>query len=99
MNKIEWGKLTLSDKTEIYFEHYADCCEEVWADTDALKDTGFEQATINIENLSIRKVEGQGISLNGYFIPCYNIQNGYYSSEIEITIKHTLDAAKYGRNN
>jgi len=71
--------------------HSQDCCEQVYADFSALNDTGFEnemkrikptfeQVVASIEKLSY------GFRVMGYFVPCYDIQNGYYSNNLEIRI-------------
>ena len=93
MNKItcnyldDGGVITLTDGTKIEFVHYQDCCEDVYADLSALEDTGFEEdETINFNNLKIELVKGYGIKLNGYGIPCYNSQNGYYNSNVHIFV-------------
>lgn len=83
--------ILLTDGTEINFIHQQDCCEEVYADLGALRDTGFEEDTsIKRENLKIRLVDGYGLRLNGYGIPCYNSQNGYYNDKIQIYINDKL---------
>lgn len=94
MNKIivsnhgnEEGQLMLSDGTVIDFVHDQDCCEDVYADIQALKDTGFEDdMTITKQTLKFELVEGYGIRMNGYGIPCYNKQNGYYSDHITVSV-------------
>lgn len=43
--------------------------------------------TQNFNSLIIEGVKDCGIRINGYFIPCYNEQNGYYSSNLELQIK------------
>ena len=79
--------LKLADGTKIVFYHSQDCCEEVYADLTALEDTGFfEDTSIRFNNLYFEKVDGYGIRLNGYGIPCYNTQNGYYNSDITVAI-------------
>ena len=77
----------LHDGTRIYFCHEQDCCEEVYADLTALEDTGFAtDTTITKETLKIEIVENYGVRINGYGIPCYNNQNGYYNSYITIYV-------------
>lgn len=91
------GAIVLADGTSIEFVHDQDCCETVYADLSALYDTGFmEDMSIRLSNLKIEKVAGYGVRINGYGIPCYDMQNGYYNDDINIIIKHTIDASKYG---
>ena len=96
-NNEDNGAIVLADGTSIEFVHDQDCCETVYADLSALYDTGFiEDMNIRLSNLKIEKIEGYGVRINGYGIPCYDMQNGYYSDDIDIIIKHTIDASKYG---
>jgi hypothetical protein len=86
-NEEDNGYITLVDGTTIDFCHEQDCCETVYADLSALNDTGFEtDMSICWETLKIEVVKDYGFRLNGYGIPCYNSQNGYYSSNILVTI-------------
>ena len=86
------GYITLADGTRIEFYHDQDCCESVYADLSALKDTGFEtDMSICWETLKIEVVRDYGFRLNGYGIPCYNSQNGYYSSNIQVSIIKNFD--------
>ena len=78
--------LLFDNGTTVVDEHRQDCCESVYADWDQLKDTDVLSHDFQ-EDLIIEGVEDSGFRLEGYFIPCYNEQNGYYSDELEILIK------------
>jgi len=80
---IEDGIL-FDDGTEITARHYQSCCEHVYADFEQLEDTGFMEAEFH--GVSIEVVPNNGFKLNGYFVPCYNRQNGYYGSNLELII-------------
>ena len=67
--------------------HGQDCCEHVYADWDQLKDTDVMDHEFP-EDLKIEGLEESGIKIDGYFVPCYNEQNGYYSNDLEIEIKY-----------
>lgn len=82
--KIEDGAILFNDGTTITDFHYQDCCEHVYADFSQLKDTTIFNEEIN--EIKIEGVEGSGFRLNGYFVPCYNSQNGYYSSDLALII-------------
>jgi len=79
--------LVLSDGTVISFygdenDGPNDCYN--YADWSALEDTGFfEDTTITADTLKIEACE-YGVKINGYFVPCYSCQNGYYTDAIEI---------------
>jgi len=78
---------------DIFMEDYhsQECCEEVYADFSALNDTDFKEQMKKIKPTfdqvvnSIEKLS-YGFRVMGYFIPCYDIQNGYYSSKLELII-------------
>lgn len=78
--------IKLKDGTTISDYHCQDCCETVYADWDALEDTTFDPNEITIETLEIDTNPDEGFRINGYFVPCYNIQNGYYSSDLQLII-------------
>lgn len=70
-------------------EHEQDCCENVYADFSVLK---YHKDLIGkpIGGLTIKQVTGMGFLLcfadEKIFIPCYNYQNGYYSSRLSLSI-------------
>jgi len=82
--------LILSDGTEInFFGEENDCSNDCYnyADWSALEDTGFfEDKTITAKTLKLEECD-YGFKINGYFVPCYSVQNGYYTSFITITAK------------
>lgn len=41
---------------------------------------------IDFKEINIEKVPGSGFRLNGYFVACYNIQNGHYRSDLKLLI-------------
>lgn len=81
------GGLRLRDGTSIWFygeENNGpnDCYN--YADWSALEDTGFfEDTSITAETLKLEPCE-YGFRINGYFVPCYSCQNGYYTSALTI---------------
>lgn len=72
--------------------HFQDCCEAVYADWKALLNTGIENEVFSALTIETVKDSGFNILINDgrytptlrYFVPCYNIQNGYYSSDLSI---------------
>lgn len=67
----------------IEFFHDADCCENNFADLKALQNTGIEDDVIEV--LTIEPSD-YGFRLNGYFVPCYSAQNGYYTTAISCKV-------------
>lgn len=78
-------KIEFSDGTVITAEHDQDCCEHVYAAFRELEPGALYR---EFKRISIRGVKDAGFRLNGYFIPCYNSQNGYYSSSLELIINY-----------
>lgn len=82
----EQGYIRFSDGTCLVDVHFQDCCESVYADWDHLKDeagiydTDFSELSIGYRREGIRLC-GIGRS---FFVPCYNEQNGYYNSNLDI---------------
>jgi len=98
ITKIEYefdgmGKVKYITDNEIHFNecliveffHDSDCCENNFADLTALNDTTF--MTDEFKTLIIETCE-YGYRVNGYFVPCYSIQNGYYSEEVTCSLKN-----------
>lgn len=86
-------------------DHVEDCCEHVFADFSILKyATKHILAQEKTKEISFKGVEKMGFLMiigdNKYFIPCYNIQNGYYSSDlglvvIEDNVKHKVNISDF----
>lgn len=79
-------RLLFDNGTTVEDIHEQDCCERVYADWNQLKDTDVMSHEFN-DQLEIEGVEGYGFRIEGYFIPCYNQQNGYYGSDLILEIK------------
>jgi hypothetical protein len=68
---------------EIQSFHPQECCEEVYADWKALKDTSAMNELFSVYDLdSIQRIDKVGIKIKGYVVPCYNYQNGFYNSDL-----------------
>ena len=94
--------LLFDNGTTLKHYHDQDCCEHVYADWKYLKNynilpsTGKSISIYDVEfsenivgNIEFEKSMGiKLISKTGdkWFIPCYNEQNGYYSSDLELII-------------
>lgn len=84
--KITNGGVSFDDGSSITDYHNQDCCEQVYADWEQIDDLFTSQ---DFESISIEQVEGNGFKINGFFVPCYNNQNGYYSSDLALIIIST----------
>lgn len=87
----------------LQYYHEQDCCENVYADFSVLKNYNVSTVTgknidikeidfeENLDNL-VQGIEGQGFNMiskieEKFFVPCYNEQNGYYSSNLKLILK------------
>jgi hypothetical protein len=102
--KIDETGLEFDDGTKISDIHQQDCCEHVYADWQQLKDTDILNK--EIDEIKIEGVKDSGFRLNGYFIPCYNEQNGYYGDELSLEItksgskeKRIIDISEFVEDN
>lgn len=87
---IDYDGITFSNGVKIEHSHPQECCEEVYADWQALKTTNVMGE--KFREVTIYGIPELGISLNHYLVPCYDIQNGYYSSDlkVEIIVRDTI---------
>lgn len=103
---VEEDKIVFDNGYTLEQYHSQDCCEHVYADFNVLdnynlstvtgkniniRDIDFEE---RIENL-IQPVQSAGFNMvskigEKFFVPCYNEQNGYYSSDLELTLHRTV---------
>jgi len=106
---------------ELEYYHSQDCCENVYADFEILKTYNLSTKTgekINIKEIDfeesldnlIQEIKGTGFNITSkigekFFIPCYNEQNGYYSSDLELILykssklKEILDISNCVKDN
>lgn len=86
VKKIDSDGILFDNGAMISDYHEQDCCESVYCDFEQADDL-FRNAIFTGEPI-IEGVEESGIKINGYFIPCYNSQNGYYSSALELQFNY-----------
>lgn len=71
-------------------QHDQECCEIVYADWGHLQDEAgimdeeFSQLTIQYKKTGVT-IKGK----RGYFLPCYNEQNGYYNDRLDLVLFDT----------
>jgi len=84
------------------YYHEQDCCENVYADFEMLKE--YNVSTVTGKSIKIKEIDFeeslihlvQGVKEVGFnmiskigekfFVPCYNSQNGYYSGNLELIL-------------
>src|SRR3990167_409703 len=96
--KEETARLEFGEEiVELSYSHPQGCCEKVWADFEI-----FNYYKNQLDNfyigLKIKSVPEMGILVcldweydcneDKIFIPCYNEQNGYYSNDLILKVKH-----------
>jgi hypothetical protein len=85
--KFDEDQIVFDNGTIVSHYHDQDCCEYVFADFNQLQDTDAIDHEFN-EKIKIENVPSAGFRIEGYFIPCYNQQNGYYSSDLFLIIEY-----------
>lgn len=92
-------EITFIDGSIIKFgsHHNQDCCESVYADYTVLKYHLESLKDKQVNSISIKPVKEMGFVMNfnckwknsiKVFIPCYNYQNGYYGSDLYLTVNN-----------
>lgn len=116
IKEISETNIIFDNDYKLEYYHDQDCCEEVYAEFDILKTYNVSTKTgkcINIKEIDFREdlnklvkgIKGQGFNMiskigEKFFVPCYNVQNGYYSSDLELILhkkdtKETLNITEF----
>lgn len=88
--------LILDDGSKLIFStyHNQDCCESVYGDFSIVKYHETELVGQHLSKVEVKSVTDMGFLLcfsfnykaTKIFIPCYNYQNGYYSSDLNLLV-------------
>lgn len=82
-------------KIDVSYSHDQECCESVYADFSTIKYQENDIIGKKFKELVVKGVDGIGFLLCFYqdwevgekiFVPCYNKQNGWYSSNLGLTV-------------
>lgn len=84
---VDDGEILFDNGNRITYYHDPECCEWNYADFENLDD--IARNTDFDENLDFEFVEDEGFRFGNkpykmFFVPCYSVQNGFYSCEITI---------------
>ena len=85
ISKVTEDCILFDNGNIIEYNHERQCCEDNYADFKQIEDTAYRYDFD--ENLLFERCEYGfrfGDKKRMFFIPCYSIQNGYYSYDIEI---------------
>lgn len=89
IKEITVEHILFDNGNEITFDHVQDCCESNYADFEQI-DTAGRNHDYD-EELVFEFVEDGGFRFGDgnfmTFIPCYSVQNGYYTDWIDIYYK------------
>ena len=80
-------RIVFNNGNYICFAHEPDCCETNYADFEYLLDECCLFTTLFDENIILEVCNGGfrfGNKGKMFYVPCYSIQNGYYSTDIDI---------------
>lgn len=117
IKEVKEESIIFNNGYKLEYYHEQDCCESVYAEFEILKDYNVSLVTgksidlkeIDFEESLTKLIEGvkeagfNMISKIGekFFVPCYNSQNGYYSSDLELilykenNVKEELDISDF----
>ena len=97
IKEITEEKIVFDNGTEITYNHKRSCCERVYPDFKHLKEVDGEVGGSLFSNgvpedIQVEVVKDVGFRFGGwqqwFFIPCYNVQNGFYSDNLELIITY-----------
>lgn len=87
IKEITCEKILFDNGNKIFGDHVPDCCEDNFADFEYLEDECGIFDFDFPEDLMFEKLDDGfrfGSKERMFYVPCYSLQNGYYSSDVEI---------------
>jgi len=86
--EIKYDYILFTNGDKITFYHGQDCCEKVYANFQEIDDIAMDYE-FN-EPLVFEEVKDYGFRFGNkgkmVSVPCYNVQNGYYSDDLDILL-------------
>lgn len=88
IKSIDDSAIIFDNGNEITFDHEQDCCECNYAKFKDIDD--IAKSYVFLDNLDFEEVANSGFRFGNFgmnnmvFVPCYSLQNGYYSSDVDI---------------
>lgn len=99
IKEITDERITFDNGNYITYDHEQNCCERNYADFSCLQDEAGIMSYDFPEDLDFEIIDGFGFRFGGiyrkFFIPCYSVQNGWYSSDIDIYYHSSDDTILY----
>ena len=102
IKEIKQDKIIFDNGYVLEYYHDQDCCERVYAEFEAIKNYNVSTKTgkmINLKEIEfceifdelIEGIKKMGFNLvskigEKFFVPCYNEQYGYYSSDLTLIL-------------
>lgn len=95
--KLDENLIEFSDGTRITCDHEQDCCEYNYADCNQLDDLA-KAYDFNTSKLKFEAVDECGFRFGDrpermFFVPCYSVQNGYYTCDLEIYLNGEIQTS------
>lgn len=86
IKEITYDAIVFDNGNTITYDHWQECCEENYADFKQLDDLArsydFDEDEIRFEKCESGFRFGDDKRM--FFVPCYSVQNGFYTNEVDI---------------
>lgn len=80
--------ILFDNEKRITYHHDRDCCEQNYADFQQIEDNIYIDDEFEEESLCFEEVNPYGFRFGNegkmIFVPCYSIQNDWYSNDLDI---------------
>ena len=87
IKEITEDHILFEDGSKITYDHEQECCECNYADFEQLEEGAFE-TDFDTKSMVFEVLEYSGFRFGNkgkmFFVPCYSVQNGFYSADVDI---------------